>query len=59
MEVTGIDISGKIVFSNTYKLSDAQQSAIVIDGLSSLPKGIYVLRISSASEVFNKKITIY
>jgi hypothetical protein len=59
LAVSVIGMNGKILFASRNRLDEAQQSSILIDRLGNLPKGLYILRISGATEVFNKKITIY
>jgi hypothetical protein len=59
IQTSVIDLNGKILFDDTDKLGDAEQSSIMIDKLGNLPEGLYILRISCASEMFNRKISIY
>jgi len=52
-------MNGKILFAEENKLDESAQSSIVIDRLGNLSKGLYILRISGASEIVNQKITIF
>jgi len=59
LDISVIDMNGKILFQSRNKLNEAQQSSIVIDKLGNLAQGLYILRIEGASETFDKKIAIY
>lgn len=57
--ISVMDLNGKMLLSKTNKLGDATNSSIVIDELGNLPKGLCILRIAGASDIFNQKITVY
>ena len=58
LEVLVTDLNGKTLLANTCKLADTE-SSIVINNLGILPKGLYLLKISGTSDIFNQKIAIY
>ena len=59
MHISVMDLNGKILFANVNKLGNSAESSIVLNKLDNLPKGIYILRISGTTDIFNQKITIF